>query len=297
MANRRQFIASLAQTMGAASLLQIPFRVGATPPALAPLTVGQVMALILKTIPGAPFPKTVDTLKSGSPDQPVTGIISTMFTTIEVIEQAIAAGANFIIAHEPTFYNHADETDWLSDSPVLRHKQALLDKHKIAVWRFHDYWHAHRPDGIRKGMLDVLGWNQYSQADAEPLLVMPPTPLHTLIGHVKQKLDIKTVRLVGDRNQVCQRVLLMPGASGGRSHILAVEKYRPDVILCGEANEWETPEYTRDARRQGQRVSLVVLGHIMSEAAGMVWFVNWLKPQVPGVSVRYIPSGNPFTYE
>ncbi|KAB7732561.1 NGG1p interacting factor NIF3 [Rudanella paleaurantiibacter] len=297
MANRRQFIAGLSQTLGAAYLLNIPFCAGATPVASAPLTVGQVMELILKTIPGAPFPKTVDTLKSGRPEQPVTGIISTMFTTIEVIEQAIAAGANFIIAHEPTFYNHADETDWLKDSPVLQHKQALLDKHKIAVWRFHDYWHAHRPDGIRKGMLDVLGWSQYSQADTEPLLVMPPTPLNTLIGHVKQKLDIKTVRLVGDRNQVCRRVLLMPGASGGRSHIMAVEKYRPDVILCGEANEWETPEYIRDARRQGQQVSLVVLGHIMSEAAGMEWFVNWLKPKVPGVSVRYIPSGNPFTYE
>lgn len=86
------------------------------------MTVQQVMDLILATIPGAPFAKTVDTLKSGIPSQTVTGIVSTMFATTDVIQQAIAAGANFIIVHEPTFYKHADETDWLKNDSVFRHK-------------------------------------------------------------------------------------------------------------------------------------------------------------------------------
>ena len=254
------------------------------------------MDLILKSIPGAPFPKTVDTLKSGSPSQPVTGIVSTMFATAEVIEKAAAAGANFIIVHEPTFYNHADETDWLKGNEVLRYKQDLLTKHGIAVWRFHDYWHSHRPDGIAKGMLSTLQWEKYSDAGNPLLLTMPSTPLQQIIGHVKQKLDIKMVRVIGDTNQACRRVLLLPGAAGGRNQIRAIAEAKPDVVLCGESSEWETPEYVRDARRQGQKLSLVLLGHIMSEAAGMEWLVTWLKPQVPGIKVSYIPSGNPFTY-
>ena len=260
-------------------------------------TVGQVMELILKTIPNAPFAKTVDTLKSGSPSQNVTGIVSTMFATTEVIEKAIAAGANFIIAHEPTFYNHADETDWLQNDAVFRYKQELLTKNGIAVWRFHDYWHAHRPDGIRTGMLAALGWTNYMDAQNPSLLTIPAVPLHELITHVKEKLGIKQVRVVGDKDQTCQRVLLMPGASGGRSQITSIEKVKPDVVLCGESSEWETPEYVRDARRQGQKLSLVILGHIMSEAAGMEWLVPWLKPQLPDMKITYIPSGNPFTYE
>ena len=36
-----------------------------------------------------------------------------------VIEQAITKGANFIIVHEPTFYNHRDETAWLMHAPHL----------------------------------------------------------------------------------------------------------------------------------------------------------------------------------
>jgi putative NIF3 family GTP cyclohydrolase 1 type 2 len=296
---RRQFLTSLTQILGSSVLLTSPVISQAEQLLVgqAPITVGQVMDLILKTIPGAPFAKTVDTLKSGSSSQTVTGIVSTMFATTEVIEKTIAAGANFIIAHEPTFYNHADETDWLKDDDVFQHKHDLLTKNNIAVWRFHDYWHSHRPDGIRTGMLAKLEWEKYVDPANVQLLTLPATPLHQLITHAKQKLGIKQVRVVGDRNQSCQRVLLLPGASGGRNQIAAIEKAKPDVVLCGESSEWETPEYVRDARQQGRKLSLIILGHIMSEAAGMEWLVSWLKPQLPGVKIAYIPSENPFTYE
>jgi putative NIF3 family GTP cyclohydrolase 1 type 2 len=261
------------------------------------VTVGQVMDMILKTIPNAPFPKTVDTLKSGKASQQVTGIVSTMFATTEVIEKAIAAGANFIIVHEPTFYNHLDETEWLANDPVFQKKHELLEKNNIALWRFHDYWHSHRPDGIQKGMLSALGWEKYADANDQHILTLPSTTLAQLVSHAKAKLGIKQVRIVGDMKQSCQRVLLLPGAPGGRNQIIAIQKAKPDVVLCGEISEWETPEYVRDARQQGQKISLVVLGHIASEAGGMEWLVSWLKPQLPGIKISYIPSGNPFMYE
>jgi putative NIF3 family GTP cyclohydrolase 1 type 2 len=296
---RRQFLATFSKAVGTSMLMNVPFLSQAESPEVsqASFTVGQVMDLILKTIPNAPFPKTVDTLKSGNAAQKVTGIVSTMFGTIEVIEKTIAAGANFIIAHEPTFYNHADETDWLSNDPVFRHKHELLTKNGIALWRFHDYWHSHRPDGIRTGMLSALGWENYVDPQNPQVLTIPATSLAQLITYTKQKLGIKQVRVVGDTAQSCKRVLLLPGAAGGRNQIMAIEKAKPDVVLCGEASEWETPEYIRDARRQGQKISLVVLGHIMSEAAGMEWLVSWLKPKLPDMKISYIPSGNPFSYE
>ena len=294
---RRQFLTTVTKAVGTSLLINTPFLTKAGSSTAAPFTVGQVMDLILKTIPGAPFPKTVDTLKSGSPSQTVTGIVSTMFTTVEVIEKTIAAGANFIIAHEPTFYNHLDETDWLNNDPVFKHKHDLLTKNNIAVWRFHDYWHSHKPDGIRAGMLSALGWEKQVDPENPQVLLLPSTTVGQVITHAKQKLGIKQVRIVGDTAQKCQRVLLLPGAAGGRNQIMAIEKAKPDLVLCGEASEWETPEYIRDARRQGQTISLVVLGHIMSEAAGMEWLVSWLQPKVPGVKVSYIPSGNLFSYE
>jgi hypothetical protein len=62
-------------------------------------------------------------------------------------------GANLIIAHEPVFYSHLDQTDWLRRDTVYNAKRRLLDEHHIVVWRFHDYWHMHQPDGILTGVL------------------------------------------------------------------------------------------------------------------------------------------------
>src|SRR5205085_12466509 len=112
------------------------------------ITVGEIMDRFIIEVPGAPIENTVDTLKAGSRDIVVTGIVTTMFATLEVINKAIALGANFIIAHEPTFYNHRDDTDWLEGDKVYRHKAALLKQHGIAVWRNHDYIHRHVPDGV-----------------------------------------------------------------------------------------------------------------------------------------------------
>ena len=124
------------------------------------ITVGEIMDRFIIEVPGAPFENTVDTLKAGNRDIVVTGIVTTMFATLEVIHKTIALGANFIIAHEPTFYNHRDDTTWLESDKVYRHKAGLLKKHGIAVWRNHDYIHRHVPDGVQTGVIAKLGWEK-----------------------------------------------------------------------------------------------------------------------------------------
>lgn len=260
------------------------------------LTVQQVIDIILKEIPGAPFQKTVDTLKSGKADTPVTGIVSTMFATVQVIKKAIDLKANFIITHEPTFYNHQDDTAWLEQDGVYKYKRELLDKHNITVWRFHDYWHTHQPDGVQMGVIDDLGWKQYYDLNNPRIITLPATSLKNIISHVKEKLGIKHVRTIGDPSQLCERVLLMPGASGGRSQIQQLMKEQPDVLICGEVAEWETSEYIRDAVSMGLKRALIVLGHAQSEEPGMKWLVQWLQPKIPGVRIIHIPSYNPFNW-
>lgn len=289
--SRREFVAGSLTAFGLAPFAPTSF--GDSPPDK--LTVQQVIDLILKEIPGGPIDKTVDTLKAGDPTQEVTGIVTTMFATVGVIRKAIVQKANLIIVHEPTFYNHLDETAWLDGDSVYTFKKKLLDENKIAVWRFHDYWHRHNPDGIRMGVLTALGWKAYYNPD-EPLIVnVPPMMLQKLITHVKTKLGIRNVRMIGDLSQVCKRILLMPGATGGRSHIESLEKGKPDVLICGEIAEWETSEYIRDARAMGLKPALIVLGHAQSEEPGMQWLVQWLQPKLPSLPVTHIPSENPLT--
>lgn len=293
---RRDFISTVLKTAAAAALLSTPeTNFGTATLNSKEYSVQEVIDIILKEIPGAPFPQTVDTLKSGSADQKVTGIVTTMFATIDLIKQAAKLNANFIIAHEPTFYNHTDDTNWVVDNKIVQAKQALLQQHNITVWRFHDYWHSYRPDGILYGVLKKAGWLQYYK-EGEKTIQIPAASLKSIATHLKSSLGIARLRIVGDLSMTCKRIGLMPGAAGGKAQVDYVEKNDPDVLIVGETPEWEAAEYYRDKVALGNRRALIILGHAVSEEPGMEWLVDWLKPKLPEIKMTHIASGSPFQW-
>jgi putative NIF3 family GTP cyclohydrolase 1 type 2 len=291
--NRRKFVQS------AGLLLALPAisRAGNFIKLTDTYTVKQVMDLFISAVPGGAMAKTVDTLKAGSPDMVVTGIVTTMFATIDVIKKTIALGANFIIAHEPTFYNHTDETAWLANDEVYKYKANLLKQHNIAVWRNHDYIHTIVPDGVMVGVLAQMGWKEYADKSIYNIITLPAArSVSTIVGEMKDKLHIEKVRFVGDAAQQCKRVLFMEGAAGGHAQIEAIGKVKPDLVVCGEISEWETAEYIRDARATGEKISLAVIGHIASEEPGSEYMLNWLKANLPSIKATHVLSGNSLSF-
>jgi putative NIF3 family GTP cyclohydrolase 1 type 2 len=296
---RRNFLAGITKIVGTSLVMAVPGIALADKlvEKKASITVQQVIDTILKEVPGAPFAKTVDRLRSGSPDQEVSGIVTTMFPTIEVIEKTARAGANLIIAHETPFYNNEDETDWLAQDDAYQYKIKLLNQHKIAIWRFHDYWHAHKPDGIAMGNLKKLGWEKYYAPENPKMISLPrPMLLKSIASLTKEKLGISTVRVLGDLKQEISTVYLAFGYMDSKKQIAAIQQYKPDLILSGETREWETVERVRDGLAMGQKTSLLVLSHAVSEEAGMEYAAEWLQPMIPGVKIKHIPSLNPFTF-
>ncbi|HEX5024947.1 MAG TPA: Nif3-like dinuclear metal center hexameric protein [Agriterribacter sp.] len=291
---RRKFIALTAAAAGGSALMSFfPSDAGGQG---RNMTIREAIDIIIKNIPVTPFSDTVDTVKSGNPDQLLKGIVTTSFATIEVIEKAAASGANFIVAHEPTFYNHRDETDWLQQDGVYQYKKKLLDKHGIVVWRFHDYWHSDKPDGVLTGVLHMLGWEQYADTQNQHIITIPGASFNSIAKHVKERMQIPSIKAIGDPAERCSRIVMLPGAAGGRAQIQAMETIKPDLLICGELQEWETSEYVRDARAKGDKMALMVLGHAVSEEPGMSWLVPWLQPKLPGITITHIPSKSPFTW-
>lgn len=291
---RRRFITQSLKAAGALTLLSVPGS-GIAAASYRNWTVQEVIDSILKDVPGAPFAQTVDTIKSGSGSQKVTGIVTTMFATVPLIKEAAKLGANFIIAHEPSFYNHTDATDWVANNSIVKEKQALLQQHGIAIWRFHDYWHSVRPDGVLYGVIKMAGWDQYFK-NGDRTLTIPSTTLKDVALHLKSKLGIKQVKVIGNLSKSCTRIGVMPGAAGGQMQVSYIEREKPDVLVVGEVHEWETAEYTRDAQYLGGKTALIILGHSVSEEPGMQWLVDWLQPKLPGMKITHIASGDPFTW-
>ena len=260
-------------------------------------TAAQIIERIQKNV-GVPWKTpTVDTVKAGDPNTRVTGVACTMMATFDVLQRAAAAGDNLVITHEPTFYSHLDKTDKFeaANDPVWAAKEAFIKEHHMVVWRFHDHWHARRPDGILTGMVKKLGWQTYQQADKPDLFTMPPITVNDLAADAKAKLGIRVVRIVGNPDLKVTRVAFIPGASGPDMHIKALEQKDVQLLVIGEVPEWETIEYVADAAAEGNAKALVLLGHIPSEQAGMEECASWLKGFVTEVPVQFIPAREPFT--
>ncbi len=262
--------------------------------AVAP-TAAQVIEQI-KAHVGVPWrAETVDTIKAGDPNTPVTGIATTMMATFDVLRRAAAENKNLVITHEPTFYSHLDKVDTFAQEQdaVWADKEKFIRDHHMVVWRFHDHWHLRRPDGIMEGVLGALGWQDRYNAETR-LVTIPETTVERLAAEVKAKLGTKALRVVGAKEMKVTTIALQPGAGGTAGHRKALQRGAVEVLIIGEVPEWETIEYVSDASTQGKKKALILVGHIPSEQPGMENCAVWLKTFIKNVPVGFVATVEPF---
>jgi putative NIF3 family GTP cyclohydrolase 1 type 2 len=287
-ASRRQFLSVTGAALVGAGVAAEAAR--AQDPA--PLTAGQVIERIQKNV-GVPWRNpTVDTFKAGSPDTPVTGIATTVMATFAALQRAAAANRNLVITHEPTFYNHEDKTEEFAGDAVFTAKQAFIEKNKMVVFRFHDHLHARRPDGIMTGMVESLGWEKYRSDNRT--FALPPASLEAMAREIRDRLKIRTIRVIGDPQASMSRVAFNPGFASLQGAVRSLARPEVDVLVIGESREWEGIEYAQDAIAAGKKKGLIILGHAISEENGMIECARWMKTFVPEVPVEFTPAGEPF---
>ena len=256
------------------------------------LTVGQVIDRVKANV-GIPWrEQTVDNLIAGTPDIPVKGIASTMMATLDVLQRAAAKGLNMVITHEPTYYSHQDRTEPIQQDSLYQLKRDFIQQQGMAVFHFHDHWHGHRPDGIATGMIRELGWEKNVDPQNPRLFTFGETSLAHFAQTIATKLNIKTMRVVGNPQLPIRRAL----ASWGNVSLMPGVPYlaQTDVLIVGETHEWELVEYVQDAITSGQKKALIILGHLVSEQAGMKYCAEWLKGFLPEVPVEFIAAAEPY---
>ena len=259
------------------------------------MRIQDVIDTILREIPER-VENTVDTFKSGDPSAGVTGIVTTFIATRAVLQRASELGANLVITHEPTYYQHRDDTTPLKADPVLESKRRFIEESGIVIWRFHDYWHKHKPDGILAGLAKKMDWQKYQDPARPSAFRIRPMMLKSLARSLKRKLGLSSFRVTGDPEMRCAVIETTLGCVGWDRHHPLLLRDEVDVLICGESHEWEACEYVRDSAAAGRSKALIILGHCNSEEPGMEYLAEWLRPRVPGVPVHFVPAGDPFWY-
>lgn len=258
------------------------------------LTAGQVIDRIKANV-GIPWrAQTVDNIIAGNAETPVKGIATTMMATLDVVQRAASSGKNMVITHESTFFSHQDRIDQIQQDPTYQFKLDFLNRHNMVVFHFHDHWHGRRPDGIATGMIRELGWEKNADPQNPRMFTFPGTPLARFAKDMQAKLKIRTMRVVGDPKLPVNRVLASWGNVSQMPGIPFLARPDVDVLVIGETHEWELVEYAQDAITSGKKKALIVLGHVVSEQAGMKYCAEWLRGFVKEVPIEFIAASEPF---
>ena len=268
------------------------------------MTHQQVIDRLLASYAPLPFENSCDGFKAGDPQAQCSGIATTCVLTPQVIREAMDRGLNLIVVHEPSFFTHDDDTDWLSGNPVYEQLTREMAAGQVAVWRNHDHMHASRPDEIMMGVLRALGWEQYVQTDTygfQQLVEIPETTLRDLALHLKDRLRLSTGRIVGNPEARVSRIAfcghVFPSWNAQeREPTLLASRDDVDVLIPAEIIDWTVVTFIRDAAQMGMNKALIQAGHFNLEEPGMQYMAEKLAGLVPELPVRFIPSGDPYFF-
>ena len=258
------------------------------------MTGREVVDLIKKNV-GVPWNEqsTRDTFKVGNPDSTVKGIATTMMVTFGMLKRAHEAGLNMVISHEDTYWNDRDDIKDLTSNVLYRMKTDYILNNGMIVWRMHDHMHSMHPDYTVVGELRDVGIKGGENVDMRPgVITIPETTLGEFASQVKRHSGFRASRCVGDPKAKISKVLVGPG--------YATPRMTPetDVVIGGEQQEadggFDNVEYVADAASLGIAKGLIMLGHVVSEQAGMEDLAKWLGTFIKGVPIQFVPADEPF---
>ena len=242
-----------------------------------------------------PHDRTCDTVKAGNPEKEIKKVAVTMFATVDTFKKVKEWGADMLIVHEPTYYDHFEE---MISNPVTEAKKKLIEESGIVVFRYHDFMHHREIDRITAGEIHYLGLkgkleNTPYSASYTFRLDEPITALE-LAKLIEDKLNVKHVKIAGERNKKSYNLALCCGTPGGVYDLLRDENI--DIVLTGETCEWMLCEYARDAAALGINKSIIVMGHIGSERDGMRLLAENLSKNHTSFETKYFECGEVYTY-
>ncbi|MBQ4066324.1 MAG: Nif3-like dinuclear metal center hexameric protein [Clostridia bacterium] len=236
---------------------------------------------------------TVDRVKIGDPEKEVKKIGTCLTATPDVIRAAGEWGADLLITHEPTFYNHVDEFNEESRLSVM--KRRLIEENGLTIYRYHDAMHMAGEDLVNLDFIDKMGWK--GEFDGDVYFVShTPLEVRDIVEGIKKNLGLAHPRIVGKTDGCVTKIKLNLGHRGGDSYREFAEGQEWEMVIGGELCEWADGEPVRDAAQFGEQKTLLILGHAGSEKSSMEALARSIDKKFDGAPAKYFECGELYTY-
>jgi len=235
--------------------------------------------------------KTVDRVIAGDPNQTVTGIAVCWMPYSESLRKAAQLGANTVVTHEPTFYDHFE----LQNGPghpqyatAKEEKQRLIAELGLTIIRCHDVWDAIPEIGVPfrwgafLGLTDLVRCQRYLN-----VYRMEPQPAGQFARYLAGRTAAagqRTVEFYGDPDRLVHTVGIGTGCC---SDALDLYELGADLAVMVDdiARAWIIGEYCHDTGNP-----LIVVNHGVSENCAMDSLAEKLR-ELTNVPVHLIEQG------
>lgn len=232
--------------------------------------------------------ETVDRVIYGDPGAEVKGIAVAWMPYRETLERAVTLGANVLVVHEPTFYDHWDLDGKMTNLPEVEGKKRFIEEQGLTVIRCHDVWDALPDIGIPfawgnfLGLGDPAGGERYYNVyRVEP---QPAGQFTKYLAGKTSSLGQPTVGFYGDPQREIRTVGL---GTGCISNPFKIYELGADLAISVDdvVRAWVAGEWCRDTGNP-----LIVVNHCVSEEPGMVTLAAHLAETFPEIEVTHIPQ-------
>lgn len=254
---------------------------------------------------------TRDKILYGDPNKECTGIVTTIYASVDVIKKAHELNANLIIAHEALLWNRGDKRDWLEESQnkTYLEKKKLMDDYGIVVWRCHDYIHSGIPhegeyiDGIFYGLAQVTGWkNAKLSRDISGAVYVEcdPTTPREVGKHIMEAWNLTGMKCIGNMDAKVTKIMVCGHVmEGGDSNSLIKRVDAEDInlLLPLELIDFTLTEYIKDSAELGMDRAILAPGHFNLEEPGMKYMCTWLNNAFDEhIDVNFVQAGDMYTF-
>ena len=254
---------------------------------------------------------TRDKILFGDPNVECTGIVTTIYASVDVIKKAHELGANLIIAHEALLWNHGDHNDWLEESQnkTYLQKKKLMEDYGIVVWRFHDYIHSGIKygdgyiDGIFYGLAQELGWQNAvckEELDSAVYYECEQTSAREIGKKLIETFNLKGLKCIGNLDAKVNKILVCGHVmEGGNSNdlIKKIDKEDINLLLPLELIDYTLSEYVKDSAQLGMDRCILAPGHFNIEEPGMKYMEKWLDKALPEkIPFKYVQAGDMYEF-
>lgn len=227
-------------------------------------------------------------LIAGSVSDNVVGVMLSVDVTMKVIDEAIDAGCNLIVAHHPILFESIKRLTDEAYSTAVVLKALRSGINIIAAHTNIDI----AENGINDKLANLLGGKNIVRHQSDPYareFEVTPCSLYAFAETVKAVLDDSSIRTIG-KDEIIERAIVI-GGSGGSEEMIKYAVKNDAVFLTADL------KHHLAAAADDLGAKIIVFGHFTSERIFVTILKELLKQAFGSLKIAVSRTNdNPYRY-